>query len=194
MSVCPKFLYIRNSSNTDETVSDRIILKQATSFGITEFISNISKQLDIQCLFCSEFAPILCKEQWFDKTATVQICQTIQTNFHLCLQLIKNNNKLYVYFQKRSQIEQVNVDSVLSELEVIYKINGDTAENICVIMLLCGAPVCGTSIIAAKREEFKNKFRINKITFYMKDISVTSKTLTFSEISLNPCCLNIEAS
>jgi len=194
MSVCPKFLYIRNSSNTDETVSDRIILKKATSFGIKEFISNIPKKLDIQCLFCSEFEPLLCTEQWFNKDATIQICKTIRSNFHLCLQLIGNNNKLYVYFQKRSTIAEVDASSILSELKVIYEINGDTTDNICVIMLLCGAPVCGTSIIAAKREEFKNKFRINKITFYMKDISVTSKTLTFSEISLNPCCLNIEAS
>ena len=194
MNVCPKFLHIRNSSNTTDALSDRIVLENATPFGITEFISNIPKRLDIQCLFCSEFVPLLCTEQWFNKDATIQICNTIQSNFHLCLQLIGNNNKLYVYFQKRSKIKDVDVDSILSELEVIYKINGDTAENICVIMLLCREPTCGTSIIAAKREEFKNKFKAGNIKFYMKDISATATTLIFSEKSLNYCCLNIEAS
>lgn len=76
-------------------------------------------------LFCSEFKPLLCTEQWFNKDATIQICKKIRSNFHLCLQLIGNNNKLYIYFQKRSKIAKVDVDSILSELEVICKINGD---------------------------------------------------------------------
>ena len=194
MIVCPKFLHIRNSSNGDEPFSDRIILKNATSFGFTEFKSNISKPLSIQCLFCSEFKLPVCEEQWFDKDATIQICNAIQSNFHLCLQLSENNNKLYVYFQKRSKIEEVDVDTVLSELEVIYKMNGDATDNICVSMLLCGEPAYGTSIIADKRTEFKKKFKESKISFYMKDIPTLATTLTFSEKKFNPCSLNIEPS
>lgn len=192
MNICPQLLHIRNSSKAVNTsLSDRITLEKSTSFGITELKSNISQKLDIQCLFCHEFKPSLCNEQWFNKDATVQICNTMCSNFHLCLQL--NNNKCYVYFQKRSEIQNMDVDNILSELKVIDSINRDTtATDICVIMLLCGKPACATSIIAAKRNEFKNKFKIEKICFYMKEISVKSTILTFSENGINPCCINIE--
>ena len=194
MNICPQFLYIRNSSKVaDTSLNDRITLEKTTSFGITELKSNISQKLDIQCLFCHEFKPSLCNEQWFNKDATVQICNMMCSNFHLCLQL--NNNKCYVYFQKRSEIQNMDVDSILSELKGIDSINRDaTATDICVIMLLCGEPACGTSIIADKRDECKNKFKIEKICFYMKEISVKSTILTFSENRLNPCYINIEGS
>lgn len=197
MSVCPKFLHIRNSSNSNDTLSDRIVLENATSFGIKEFIVNIPKKLDIQCLFCSEFEPLLCNEQWFDKEADVKICKEIKSNFHLCLKLIGNSNSFYVYFQQRSQMEDVDVSSIVSELKEIYTINKDVSNNIFVIILLCGQPVCGTEIIAKKKDEFKNQFGNSKIGFYMKDIFLGSTTLTISEGSANPSdpyCINIEGS
>ena len=203
MNVCPKVIHIRNSKKNNHTASfqsDRISLEEPTTFGFKEFISNCPQGLEIQCLFCSSYEPTLCKGQWFNSHAQNKVCEnaiTSKSNFHLCLKLPENEDILYIYFQKKSEkLTQEVIGKIIDELKSIRSFNGHDKSHICVAILLCGLPCCGTSNIAAKRNNCINELQQENIRHYLKDLSARAGILTliFSPSSSYPCNINIERS
>ena len=153
MSFCPQFLIIRPCK--DNSSSYNFSPPTSTSFGFKEFVSNILEPIEVQCLYCHEFkekAEKLCGVSGFQNTEnTKKLCIEVKSDFHLCIK--KENDFIYIHFQKRGKMSELNIKKILNELQKIHEINPDkklktTKSNIFLVLLECGQPAQNTENVA----------------------------------------------
>lgn len=196
MSVCPQFLCIRPCKDNPQAPS--FSPPHMTSFGFTEFISNIPEEIKVQSLYCHEFRDKdikKCGTSGFISENSKNICEKVISNFHLC---IKNSKGLiYIYFQKRGKLCEINAEEVLKELFTIHKYNCNVIgeyNDIFLVILVCCQPSHSTSNIAIENQRVKEleKLSEEKIKKCIKiELISTATRLTFSSNNVYPFGINI---
>lgn len=185
MSICPQFLCIRPCKDNPQAYS--FSPPCMTSFGFKEFVSNIQEEIKVQGLYCHEFKDKdikKCGTSGFINNNNKNICEKITSNFHLC---IKNDKGLiYIYFQKRGKLYEINTDEILKQLFSIHEINCTIIgkdDDIFLVILICDQPSHSTSNIAIESQRIKEleKLSEKKIKGCIKIESISSAIrLTFS--------------